>query len=259
MILEIPKLSPVFYNRFTGEALHVICKIGGTNRKMNASLSVLNGSLDFLTLTIVPKYRAIGEGSKKQNELKACYTKCPHHLDGSCYVVQFRELSTSHKKGSEELKKIDKVHYVKKGAFHLRCSSWGDIGILDDKGLDYVASLISQSNISLCYTSAYELDHMQDFKKVFLASVKTRQKRLDALSNSWKVYDSSDSTFQEFALDCKLFGFKAVKCMILGDGHISEKMKGCSVCKTPCGHSIYCVKSPNKEQIKESRKRLQYV
>lgn len=257
--MKLKNINKGYTNRFNGESLAILIKKGGTNRKMKPFLSPMIGSAQFYTVVIVPTVRAIGKGSKHLNELKSCYSGCIHHKQGTCYVTQFLELTSSHKPQSTELKEATKEFFFIPNTYTLRLTSWGDVGVLNNEGLDLIHSLAINAKRVLGYTSAFNEDYMSRFKPFMLASVQNSQQREQALSNDWKVYDSSSDSFTSFKSDVKSFDGHAVKCMIKGDDHPSEALKGCSNCSTPCGSSIYSVKSPNKAEIEQARKRFDYV
>ena len=257
--MKLKNINKGYTNRFNGESLAILIREGGTNRKMKPFLSPIMGSAQFFTVAIVPNERAIGKGSKLKNELKACYHGCLHHKQGSCYVAQFRELTNSHKPRSEELREASKDFFLIPNTYTLRLTSWGDIGVLNDEGLDLIHDLALNAKRVLGYTSAFNESYMRRFQPFMLASVQNSTQRNQALSMGWKVYDSSSDSFASFKHDVKELGGKGVKCMVKEDNHPSEALKGCSVCSTPCGSSPYSVKSPNKKEIEQARKRFQNV
>ena len=257
--MKLKNINTGYTNRFNGESLAIQIREGGANRKMKQHLAPMAGSTQFFTVAIVPTVRAIGKGSKYLNELKACYHGCIHHKKGTCYVAQFRELTNTHKPKSTELKEASKDFFLIPNTYTLRLTSWGDVGVLNDEGRDVIYSLAINANRVLGYTSAFNEDYMKRFQPFMRASVQNSKQRKQALSNDWKVYDSSKDSFTELKHDVRAFEGKAVKCMVKGDDHHSEALKGCSNCLTPCGSSIYSVKSPNKREIEQARKRFAHV
>lgn len=255
-----------FKNRYTGKGLAVAITLGGNSLKLKQSLAP-----QFLSLSIIPEKRFLGSGSKELNEQVVCSKDCDHFNVKAlnkpfepCYVVQFRTIGSFYKRGSEELKDSKELT-VFNGMYHLRISQFGDIGVLDDQGLDYVYQLVMNSKTVLGYSADWRHEHLQAFKPFVLASITSESSQIEAHKLGFNVYDSDKRrSFKESALVSKSLGFTMVKCMVSGSSKEPLKTlefnRGCSTCKTPCGSSGFSVKSPDaKALLKSAEMRLQHV
>ena len=198
-----------------------------TNKKMKPSQHMG----DFIQHTILPLYLVEsgefkGKGTLEKAQSCACSLSCAFTVlnGGGCYVNH--EIRTA-------IKGAHKIHLgVKENASKLhmnpqhRLTVWGDIGRLNEEGKSYILDLVRASSTHLAYTADFDMESMQAFKGLFMASCQTEERVKQALSLGWKVYASTHEAIQA------LKGQTVYKCPVNNDG--LNVAFGCSTCPIKC-------------------------
>jgi len=131
-----------------------------------------------------------------------------------------------------QIKKIYASEFLNQIILHdqyqVRVSVFGDIGSLNEEGLNFVYDLIQNSNSHLAYSADWRLDKMQRFKTLVNASVFTIEDALEAYSLGWKGYGLSREDLLKFRLLTN-GEVKAYTCP-----YTTKTLKGCSVCELRC-------------------------
>ena len=112
--------------------------------------------------------------------------------------------------------------------YQIRVSVFGDIGSLNEEGLNFIENLIDNSSSHLAYSADWRLDKMQRFKSKVQASVFTLEDAMEAYSLGWKGYGLTRDDLLKVRL---LTGgeVKAYTCP-----YDTKTIKGCSVCEVRC-------------------------
>ena len=124
--------------------------------------------------------------------------------------------------------------------YQVRVSVFGDIGSLNDEGLDFIESLIDNSTSHLAYSADWRLDKMQRFKTKVQASVFTLEDALEAYNLGWKGYGLSREDLLKFRLLTN-GEVKAYTCP-----YDTKTLKGCSICEIRCNAEKWVSLNPHK-------------
>jgi len=131
-----------------------------------------------------------------------------------------------------QIKKIHASEFLNQMTLHpkyqIRVSVFGDIGSLNEEGLNFVYDLIENSSNHLAYTADWRLDKMQRFKSKVQASVFTIDDAMEAYEKGWKGYGLSREDLLKFRLLTN-GEIKAYTCP-----YDTKTLKGCSVCEVRC-------------------------
>lgn len=112
--------------------------------------------------------------------------------------------------------------------YQIRVSVFGDIGSLNEEGLDFIENLIDNSENHLAYSADWRKPKMQRFKSKVQASVFTIDDALEAYSMGWKGYGLSREDLLKFRL-LTSGEVKAYTCP-----YDTKTKKGCSICELRC-------------------------
>ena len=113
-------------------------------------------------------------------------------------------------------------------SYQIRVSVFGDIGSLNEEGLNFIENLIDNSTSHLAYSADWRKPKMQRFKRKVQASVFNIADAMEAFSLGWRGYGLT----REDLLKVRLLTNGEVKAYSCP--YDTKTLKGCSVCEVRC-------------------------
>jgi hypothetical protein len=192
-----------------------------------------------LDAQITPANAKGGYAKQARLEAGACSPACPHRFDNlgynpalggrkpkdACYVDLMRVITPALNRASLDLMTGATVDLTK--GYELRLTGWGDIGRLNDSGLEEVARLQAGAGAHLTYTADWRDSRLKALGVQGCASVATLEQALEAERLGWRVYMSGGDK-QAFRLQASS---PVYKCPV---GKPREQALGCTTCPLRC-------------------------
>ena len=210
-----------------------------TNRKTKPFHAAINGLVyvEFIVLPVDPV--EAGKGSLTRTMQKCCAMGCrflpkaikpPMYADfkGVCnqaravnnWTAQIQRLRYSDKLMSLDTDQVN---------VESRLTSFGDIGRLNDAGLDHIHDIIKASSRHHAYTASWRDPRLSRFGGLIQASVGLLDEAMDAYSLGFMPYGLTKADNLKFRL---LTGQAAYACP-----YTTETAKGCTLCSLACDGS----------------------
>ena len=203
-----------------------------TNRKTKPYMS----SVPYIEFIVLP----IGETVKGKGSLTRVMTKCcsmtcrflPTALKPKEYEG-FKQYCNQNRAVSQWLKQINKlaenedlIKSIDLKGYQARLTSFGDVGRLNDHGLNHVEKIIVDSSLHLAYTASWRDPRLNRFKGKFQASVGSLDEAMEAYNLGFMPYGLTKELNLKFRL---LTGTPVYQCP-----YDTTTFKGCSSCEIRC-------------------------
>lgn len=189
-----------------------------------------------------------GRGGITKAQERACSTLCEFRAKalgskfGGCYAYsglpdKFEKARDLYEMGESNPLLLAQYQWSTDQEYTLRCSTWGDLGRLNNEGQEFVKHLLDNATNRLAYVS--QIDKLDpSFKGQVLASVQDEEGLKRALSLGYKMYLGT----QEAVNQARSRGIKFFKCpytrknleRLKGNKLMFSVKHGCYACPIKC-------------------------
>ena len=210
-----------------------------TNRKTKPYHAITNGLIyvEFVVLPLEPV--ETGKGSLTRTMQKCCSMSCrflpkaikPALYKGFSGVCNQSRAVNNWTSQIERLKSSDKLMSLDTDQVKIetRLTSFGDIGRLNDQGLDHIHEIIKVSSRHHAYSASWRDPRLSLFAGLVQASVGLLSEAIEAYDLGFMPYGLSKEDNLKFRL---LTGRPAYACP-----YTVDTVKGCTLCALSCDGS----------------------
>lgn len=220
---------------FDGLALLAKSSVFGdnlTNRKTKPYLSMI----PYLEFVVLPLNETVkGKGSLTRVMSKCCSLSCrflpkelkPKEYEGfKGYCNQSRAVNAWLKQVNKLAENQALIKSIELKGYQARLTSFGDIGRLNDDGLNHIERIIENSSSHLAYSAAWRDSRLARFQGKFQASVGNLDEAMEAYNLGFMPYGLTREDNLKFRL---LTGVPVYACP-----YDTTTFKGCSTCEIRC-------------------------